>query len=328
MNDIVGETPFLELRLAARRQEAEGIVSFELMHPDGAPLPAFEAGAHILVDVAPGVSRAYSLCNDPAERHRYLIAVLRTEDSRGGSVGMHQAIQPGQLVRVSFPRNEFELLPGEGRTLLIAGGIGITPLLAMAETLANANREFELHYCTREAAKTAFTARIKTRFSARTRFYHDLPPEAPPFDARKVLQQRGPNDQVYVCGPSGFIDHILSTAAALGWDKRQLHREFFAPPTTQPDALADETAFDLILSSSGKKVHVPCGVSAAAALLEAGISLSMSCEQGICGTCATTVLDGVPEHRDHYLTDEDKARNDCFMPCRSRARTPELLLDL
>ncbi|QGS32394.1 PDR/VanB family oxidoreductase [Cupriavidus metallidurans] len=327
MSNHAGDAPFLELRLSERRKEADGILSFELVHPDGEQLPAFDAGAHILVDIVPGVSRAYSLCNDPAERHRYVIAVLRTEDSRGGSVGMHQAIEPGQLVRVSAPRNEFELVQSAGRSLLFAGGIGITPLLSMAETLANADREFELHYCTRDAAKTAFTSRIETRFSKQARIYHDLASKEQPFDARKVLKQGGSDDHVYACGPSGFIEHILSTAAELGWEKRQLHREFFGSPTTQNDGSA-ETAFDLILASSGKKVHVPCGVSAATALLEAGISLSMSCEQGICGTCVTTVLNGMPDHRDHYLTDDDRSRNDCFMPCCSRSLTAELLVDL
>nr|WP_315597290.1 PDR/VanB family oxidoreductase [uncultured Cupriavidus sp.] len=323
------EAATLELMVARRAREAEGIDSFELVHPEGASLPSFTAGAHIVVDILPGLSRAYSLCNDPVERHRYLIAVLLSDDSRGGSAAMHETLVPGRLIRVSVPRNEFELVRSAVRSLLVAGGIGITPILAMAEAQATAGAEFELHYCSRRAEKTAFLSRIHgSRFSARSHIYHDSGPEALQFDAREVLTGRDGDTHVYVCGPAGFIEHVLSTARGLGWDEHRLHREFFTAPVSDADEARSDSSFDLVLASSGKRVHVPCGMSAAAALLEAGIPLSMSCEQGICGTCVTTVLDGTPDHRDHYLTEEDRARNDCFMPCCSRAQTSELLLDL
>lgn len=242
---------------------------------------------------------------------------------------MHETLKSGQVVRVSAPRNEFELVHSGGRSLLIAGGIGITPLLAMAESLATTDAEFELHYCSRQMEKAAFLSRIQTsRFSERAHIYHDSGPEALQFDAREVLKERNGDDHVYVCGPAGFIDYVLSAAESQGWDKHQLHREFFSAPIPKSEEVGSDASFDLVLASSGKRVHVPCGVSAAEALVAVGISLSMSCEQGICGTCVTTVLDGVPDHRDHYLTDEDRARNDCFMPCCSRAQTAELLLDL
>jgi vanillate O-demethylase ferredoxin subunit len=325
----------MKLLVAVRREEAQGIRSFELVHPEGLPLPPFDAGAHILVEAAPGVSRAYSLCNDPAERHRYVIGVLRTGDSRGGSVAMHERLHVGVSVQVSPPRNEFALVPGAKRSILLGGGIGITPLLAMADQLSTGRSDFALHYCTRDAARTAFVERIaQSGFAERACVHLDDGPEAQRFDAAQVLAAPAPDTHVYVCGPAGFIAHVMSTAERLGWPANQLHREYFAPPETQASAggaaavKAVDTAFELVLASSGRRITVHPGQSAAHALQEAAIPLVMSCEQGICGTCVTTVLEGTPDHRDHYLTEDDRQRNDCFMPCCSRARSAQLVIDL
>lgn len=319
----------MDLRLAARREEADGIESFELVHPEGHLLPSFEAGAHILVQAAPGVLRAYSLCNDPSERHRYLIGVLRTSDSRGGSVALHEALHAGMLIRTSRPRNAFGLANGASRSILLGGGIGITPLLAMAAHLAAAQADFVLHYCTRDASRTAFTGHIaQASYARNVRFHQDDGPDVQRFNAAQALGQPTPGTHVYVCGPAGFIAHAMSTAKGLGWPASQLHSEYFTPPAAPADELAAEAAFDLVLTSSGRRIAVRAGQSAAHALQDAGVPLVMSCEQGICGTCVTTVLQGTPDHRDHYLTDEDRRRNDCFMPCCSRACSAELVLDL
>lgn len=328
MSGAVASPADLALRVAARHEEAQGIVSFELTHPEGLPLPPFEAGAHLLVEAAPGVTRAYSLCNDPAQRHRYLIGVLHDRGSRGGSAAMHQRLQPGMVVRTSKPRNEFALVAGARRSILLGGGIGITPLLAMAERLASLRADFALHYCTRDAARTAFAQRIaESRFAANTQLHHDDGPMPQRFDAGRVLAQPELGTHVYVCGPAGFIAHAMSTAQPLGWPASQLHREYFAPPESAEEPIQD-SAFDLVLASSGRRIAVRTGQSAAQALQDAGVPLVMSCEQGICGTCVTTVLDGAPDHRDHYLTEDDRQRNDCFMPCCSRALGAELLIDL
>lgn len=326
----------IALRVAARRDEAQGIVSFELRHPEGLPLPPFDAGAHLLVGAAPGLTRAYSLCNDPAERDRYLIAVLHGADPHGGSAALHRHLLPGMTLRASKPRNAFAMSAGARRSILLGGGIGITPLLAMAELLASSDADFALHYCTRDAARTAFAQRIAgSRFAANTQLHHDDGPASQRFDAERVLARPAADTHVYVCGPAGFIAHAMSTAQRLGWAERQLHREYFAAPAaaaaTAPAAAqwpAADAAFDLVLASSGRRIAVNAGRSAAQALQEAGVALVMSCEQGICGTCVTTVLHGTPDHRDHYLTQEDRQRNDCFMPCCSRALGGELVLDL
>jgi vanillate O-demethylase ferredoxin subunit len=331
----------LQLRLASCRKEAEGVLSFELVHPDGLPLPAFEPGAHLLVEAAPGVLRAYSLCNDPAERHRYVIAVLRSGESRGGSVAMHDRMNAGDSIRTSRPRNEFALADDARRSILLGGGIGITPLLAMAERLCATQSDFVLHYCTRDAARTAFADRIqRSPFAASTRIHHDDGADALRFDAEQVLARPECGTHVYVCGPGGFIAHVMSTAQRLGWPAGQLHREYFAPPdaldmsgvTDMPgapaEAAAKDTAFSLVLASSGRRIAVNADQSAAQALQDAGVPLVMSCEQGICGTCVTTVLEGAPDHRDHYLTEADRQRNDCFMPCCSRALGSQLIVDL
>ncbi|MDM0066832.1 PDR/VanB family oxidoreductase [Variovorax sp. J31P207] len=319
----------LQLRVAQRRCEAVGVVAFDLVDPDGAPLPPFEAGAHLLVETAPGIVRAYSVCNSPTETERYTIAVLREPDSRGGSSALHERVKPGNLLRTSAPRNEFPLQIRAKRSLLLAGGIGITPLLAMAERLCETDGDFVLHYCTREAARTAFSSRLaESRFAGRVHIHHDDGNAAQRFEAAQVLASPSEHTHIYVCGPGGFIEHVLSTAKALGWAPEQLHREFFAPPVKAVDAAEKDAAFDLILSSSGQRVHVPAGCSAASALQAAGVPLVVSCEQGVCGTCVTTVLEGEPEHRDCYLTDDDRRRNDCFTPCCSRARSSELRIDL
>lgn len=319
----------MDLRLAARREEADGILSFELVHPEGRLLPPFEAGAHILVQTSPGIVRAYSLCNDPSERHRYLIGVLRAPDSRGGSVALHDALHAGMAIRASHPRNAFALASGASRSILLGGGIGITPLLAMAAHLAVTQADFVLHYCTRDASRTAFTGHIaQASYARNVRFHQDDGADAQRFDAAQALGWPTPGTHVYVCGPAGFIAHVMSTAEGLGWPASQLHSEYFTPPEEPADAHAAGVAFDLVLASSGRRVTVRAGQSAAQALQDAGVPLVMSCEQGICGTCVTTVLQGTPDHRDHYLTEEDRERNDCFMPCRSRACSAELVLDL
>ncbi|MGJ7565942.1 PDR/VanB family oxidoreductase [Variovorax sp. GB1R11] len=316
------------LQVAARRDEAQGIVSFELRHPEGLPLPSFDAGAHLLVEAAPGLTRAYSLCNDPGERDRYLIAVLLGPNPLGGSAALHRQLQPGMTLRASKPRNAFPMSPGGRRSILLGGGIGITPLLAMAEMLAARQADFTLHYCTRDAARTAFAQRIAgSRFAANTQLHCDDGPASQRFDAEFVLARPAVDTHVYVCGPAGFMAHVMSTAQRLGWPGSQMHSEFFAAPESE-QAPATDVGFELVLASSGRRIAVRPGQSAAQALQDAGVPLVMSCEQGICGTCVTTVLDGTPDHRDHYLTREDRERNDCFMPCCSRALGRELVLDL
>ncbi|PPE70783.1 oxidoreductase [Caldimonas thermodepolymerans] len=319
-------TPTLQVRVAARTVEAQDICSFELVAADGGTLPAFTAGAHVEVEIAPGLVRPYSLCNDPAERHRYLIAVRREPASRGGSQALHERVQVGDRLTVSAPRNRFPLAADGGPSLLLAGGIGITPLLAMAEQLARDGQPFELHYCARSPAHAAFAARIAaSRFAGQVRFHYSSGPGAQRLDLGALLARVPTDTHLYVCGPLRLIDEALALARARGWDASRLHHEYFSAEVAPS---AGDGAFEVELARTGRVIAVPGDQTVTQALSAAGIFVPTSCEQGVCGTCLTRVLDGIPDHRDLYLTPEEQAANDQFTPCCSRAKTPRLVLDL
>lgn len=316
----------LQVRVAARTVEAEGICGFELVAADGAALPAFSAGSHIDLAVPGGPTRQYSLCNGPADQHCYRIAVLLEPASRGGSAGLHARVQPGDLLQIGAPKNHFPLAHDATRHLLLAGGIGVTPILCMAERLAVTGADFEMHYCTRSKARTAFADRIAASpFASRVSIHHDDGPAAQRFDIAARLAKPEPGTHLYVCGPKGFMDAVLGTARAAGWPEAQLHFEFFSADVAPS---ADDGAFEVQLASSGRIVLVPKDRSCVQALADAGVDVPVSCEQGVCGTCLTRVMDGVPDHKDLYLTPEEQAANDQFLPCCSRAKTPRLVLDL
>jgi vanillate O-demethylase ferredoxin subunit len=315
----------MRLKLVRKYPLAVDICGFELADPDGRALPAFSAGAHIDVQVGPGLTRQYSLCNNPEDRHRYVIGVLRDAKSRGGSIAMH-ALPEGVELEVGEPKNHFPLAAEASHSLLIAGGIGVTPILCMAERLAHLGASFEMHYCTRSPERSAFLGRLsEPDLAARTRVYFDSAPEAERIDLRVLLAAPAPATHLYVCGPGGFIDLVLTEARAAGWAETQLHREYFSAPAAP--AGRDEP-FQVKLASSGQLVEVAAGQSVVQALAAAGIDILTSCEQGVCGTCLTRVLEGEPDHRDAYLTDEEKAAGDRFLPCCSRSRSPLLVLDL
>jgi vanillate O-demethylase ferredoxin subunit len=315
----------IEVRVAARACEAEAICSYELVRLDGAPLPPFEAGAHIDVHLAGNLVRQYSLCNAPGETHRYQIGVLRDADSRGGSQAMHDHIDTGSVLQISAPKNHFPLVQAQ-RTLLLAGGIGVTPILAMAESLAAQGAAFEMHYSARSPERAAFKERIgASSFAGQVHFHYDSGDAAQKLDLARLLAAPDPGTHLYVCGPQGFIDHVLGGARKLGWPAAQLHVEYFSAAAV--DTSGDQ-AFDVKLASSGKVVTVPAGKTVIKVLAEQGVEIPYSCEEGVCGTCLTRVLEGVPDHRDMYLTEEEQAANDQFTPCCSRAKTTVLVLDL
>ena len=313
------------VRIARKTPEAQDICSFELVAADGGNLPPFTAGAHIDVHLEGGLVRQYSLCNDPRETHRHLIAVLCEPASRGGSIAMH-ALREGQELHISGPRNHFSLAVGARRHLLLAGGIGITPILCMVEQLASEGAAFEMHYCTRSADRTAFQQRLRSPpFSKRVHFHHDDGPVGQKLDLAAVVAAPRPDDHLYVCGPGGFIDAVLGAARTAGWPQEALHREYFANAAT---ARAEEGAFEVQIATTGALIRVAPQQTVVSALAAAGIEVPVSCEQGVCGTCVTRLLGGTPDHRDVYLTDQERARGDCFTPCCSRARSPRLVLDL
>lgn len=317
----------LLVRVARKAVEALDIQSFELVDVNGAALPAFTAGAHLDVFLPNGLIRQYSLCNDPAETHRYLIGVLRDPASRGGSQAMHDLVNEGDVLQVSAPKNHFPLVAGAQRSLLLAGGIGITPILCMAESLATQGSGFEMHYCARERERTAFFERIAgAAFASKVQFHFDAGAPEQKLDIAALLAKPEAGCHLYVCGPKGFINAVLDQAKSAGWPAEQLHCEFFAGEEVK--ALAGDGSFQVKLASSGKWVTVPADTTVVKALAAAGVDVMVSCEQGVCGTCLTKVLDGEVDHRDQYLTPEEQAANDQFLPCCSRAKSPVLVLDL
>ena len=317
----------MKVVVTRKRQEAQGIFSFELASEDGHALPAFSAGSHIDVHVPGGPVRQYSLCNDPTETHRYLIAVLRDPASRGGSDGMHDRVQEGDTLEISAPRNHFSLAHEARRSLLLAGGIGVTPIVCMAERLAVLGADFEMHYAARSRERTAFVDRIQASgFANRVNFHFDDRDPSQKLDLATVLSKSDVGTHLYVCGPKGFMDAVLSTARAQGWDEAQLHWEFFAGVDAAPRV--DDGSFEVQLASSGRVITIAPDETVVQALSNAGVEIMVSCEQGVCGTCLTRVLDGTPDHRDCYLTPEEQAANDQFTPCCSRSKSVRLVLDL
>ena len=246
--------PWLTLKVAAKQTEALDICSFELADPTGSHLPPFSAGAHIDVEVRDGLIRQYSLCNHSDERHRYLIAVLRDSHPRGGSHWMHDDVKEGQSIRVSEPKNHFPLAAHTKRSVLLAGGIGVTPILCMAERLAHVGADCTMHYCTRSRERTAFYERInQSAFKERVRFHFDSGPAEQRLDLDVMLKDKD-GAHLYVCGPTGFMDWVLSTARMRGWPEEQVHREYF---TAAPVDTSQDGSFEVKIASSGRFIRVP-----------------------------------------------------------------------
>lgn len=314
----------MTLQVSRKYASARDICVVELIDPAGAPLPGFSAGAHIDVHLGEGLIRQYSLCNAPSERNRYVIGVLLAPDSRGGSIAVH-ALSEGALLQVSEPKNHFVLDGTAIHSILLAGGIGITPLLCMAEDLAGRGASFELHYGVRSPDRLAFADRLAAQhLAAHVHSYCDHAPSHERLDFERLLMARREGAHLYVCGPVGFIDRVLTTAKKAAWPDECVHREYFSAA----QMAVTSGAFLLRLASTGQVVTVGADQTAVEALAAHGIVVPTSCEQGVCGTCLTRVLDGTPDHRDLYLTDAERALNDQFLPCCSRSRTPALVIDL
>jgi vanillate monooxygenase ferredoxin subunit len=330
-SDIITATAvaaILSVRVVGRRDEAREVCSLELADLHGAPLPPFEAGAHIDVHLPGGLTRQYSLCGQPDSQH-YLIGVLRSPTSRGGSIKVHDGVKLGDVLRIGVPKNHFRLAPSAHHSVLIAGGIGITPILTMAETLLQRCTSFELHYAARSADRLAFRSRILgSGLRDHTTFHLDDAPAQQQLDAPTILRESPRDAHVYVCGPQGLIDLVRREAAAIGYSDAQVHFEFFTVDTASATSCPSGGAFRVQLARSGRVLPVPPGVSIVNVLATAGVDVPTSCELGVCGTCMTRVLQGVPDHRDLYLTPAERARNDCFTPCVSRALSELLVLDL
>jgi ferredoxin-NADP reductase len=320
----VNEAQTLSVEVTAIEQVTPLIKHFKLVSAAGGDLPAFSGGSHIIV-VMRGTSRIhrnpYSLLSSPYRLDSYEIGVRRMEESRGGSHYMHDTLRIGSRLEIAHPVNLFALDKIARKHVLIAGGIGITPMLAQLEDLHDGAVPYELHYAVRSAEHAAFLTRLRQREGDRVRMYYDS--EQQLIDFEGLLSNQPLGTHVYVCGPAGLIDRVVATARACGWPDSHIHWEqFSAPPVGDP--------FDVFLARAKLHVHVAPDQSLLESIEAAGVEVPYLCRGGVCGFCQTRVLalDGELLHNDHYLSDKDKAGAGTIMPCVSRARCKSLVLDL
>lgn len=317
----------LTVRVVTVRQETTAIAVYELADAQGADLPSFTAGAHIDVLLPSGLVRQYSLCNDPSDGTRYFVAVQREAHGRGGSAEVHETFAAGRLVEITAPQNHFPLSPQARSHLLIAGGIGITPILAMVGVLSRGQAEWSLHYCTRSPEQTAFREFLTAPgLRERVHFHHDDGDPSKGLDTKAMLAGFRQDCHVYCCGPGGLMQAVRE--AGQHWPKGTLHFEHFSPDPISDRAPDSTGAFQVELASSGRVFDVPADKSILDVLRAAGLEVDYMCQEGVCGTCLTEVLEGVPDHRDLVLDEEEKAANKLIAICCSRARSPKLKLGL
>ncbi|MER6290590.1 PDR/VanB family oxidoreductase [Streptomyces sviceus] len=319
-------TTWTDAVVVARYDATPRIAVLDLARADGGELWEYEPGAHIDVQVGTaGLIRQYSLCGPPGIRKQYRLAVLDEPASRGGSRAMH-ALTEGDTLRIAAPRNRFGLTSAR-RHVLLAGGIGITPLLSMAQSLDATGGDYHLHYCARSRSEAAFLADLEHHPRV-TLHFDDEPPEQR-LDLASDLGDSAPGTAVYVCGPGGFMDYVLGRAAELGWPASALHKERFSPspPVATEPGGGGEGGFTVRLSSTGAEYLVPEDQSVLDVLLANGVAAPNSCGQGICGECIVRVRTGEPDHRDDVLTDEERGEG-LFTPCSSRSKSPILELEL
>ena len=312
-------TQLLDLTVASIAQETPDIKSFELAAKDGADLPAF-------VDVITegGLRRSYSIASDPTERNHYTLGVLREPKSRGGSSWMH-AISQGDTISITPPENLFPLADGNGPHILIAGGIGITPMLAMARVLKARGAAFHLHYCTRSAEQTAFLDMAKSVAGDNLTLHHDGGDPSKGMDLAATLKDQPSGAHLYICGPGGLITAVRDASAH--WSDDSVHFELFAAAPTNADWKNE--AFDIYLSRRRLDLTVPADRTILEVIRAEGIALDSSCEQGFCSTCQVRLISGEAEHRDQILSAEEKAKGDKILTCISRAKPGEkLVLDI
>ena len=310
----------LQLTVRSVAQPNAVVRVIELMRADGVALPSFAPGAHVDVKLPNGLSRSYSLVNDPDDAKRYLLGVGLDAQSRGGSRFIHQQLQPGTVLEVSSPRNHFPLAEDAAHSILIAGGIGITPILCMARRLRKFGRSWELHYVARTPEHAAFLAELE-QLGPEVHLYFDQAPGGGPLPLKRLIADAAPSTHLYCCGPTGMLDAFERFAA--GRDEETVHLERFAG--TAPVA---GKGFELVLQRSARTLRVAEGQTILQTLIGAGFKPEHSCAEGVCGTCETRVLEGRPDHHDQVLTKKERESGRVMMICCSGSLDPRLVLDI
>jgi vanillate O-demethylase ferredoxin subunit len=327
---IMERTTF-NVRVESVRDEAHGVRSFSVSRLDGQPFDRYEPGAHIDVVGPSGLTRQYSLCGDPDQRDAHLFAVKREDASRGGSRALHDEVTVGSELTIGAPRNLFQLAPGADEHILVAAGIGVTPLLSMAYRLLKQRQRFTLHYFARSAEHAAFLPLLsRAPFSDHVKFHFGVTREQLDAVLGDCLQGSREGTHIYTCGPAPFMERVVAIGeTCVAPDAIHLER-FAAEPASA--AMSGEAAtldaFDVRIASSGATVHVDKDTTIVAALASIGIEVDTSCGEGVCGTCMIDVVSGTPEHRDHCLSKAERASGKVICCCVSRATSPVLVLDL
>jgi len=328
MNDTV-----FDVRVCAARLVAEGVLSFELRLPDGADLPSFTAGSHIDLHLPNGLVRNYSLVNSPAERHRYVLAVSRDANSTGGSRYLFENQMVGQTLKISAPRNNFTLVEDAHHVVLIAGGIGITPLHSMILRLEDMAAGWELHYGVRDRATAAFRREFEALEEAqpgRVHFNFDAE-EGRMLDVEHVVAQAPADAHLYCCGPLPMLE--IFNATVKGRAPETVHVEYFTPPGQRAGADASAVSeglktFTVVLKGSGESYEIGPEDSILGVLLENGVNAAWSCGEGMCGTCLVEVAEGEPDHKDFILSENERASNRMMTICVSGSKSKKLVIDL
>lgn len=322
MADAFSTAATMTLRVTRKDEIACGIDLFELKRPDGGELPQFTAGAHVSLKVPNGLIRKYSLCNDPAERDRYQVAVKREENGRGGSISLIENVRAGDGLIVAPPVNDFELARNAQAFIFIAGGIGITPIMSMMRALnAIPGKQYKLYYCTRSPEFTAFREELSgPDFEGKVIIHHDDGDPARALDLWPIVEERKNRAHLYCCGPRPLMQAVRDMTGH--WSSTAIHMEAFSEAETRKP---DDKPFNVTLAKSGETFEVPVGVTILEAMRARGHEVPSSCESGTCGTCRTKLLAGEVDHRDLVLADHE--RGDQIMICVSRARSGDLVID-
>jgi len=313
------------LVVADKAIEAHNMVSLELVDPDGEELPAFSPGSHVDVTLPGGLVRQYSLCNSAADRHRYRIGVWKDPNGRGGSRAVHETVKVGDALQVSLPRNRFRVPRNTRRAVLLARGIGVTPILSIADDLKSRSIPFELHYVFALMSPDSFRGTIDgANFAEDTKYYLEDSERNQLLNAAAVLAEQPEETHLFICGADWWLDPIIKIATQKGWSDERIHVERF---TTKLAAAQLDKVFDVKIASTGAGFKIPGDKTIAGFLEENGVKIPTSCEQGMCGTCKVKVLDGEADHRDKRLSPEQRAEG-YILACVSRAKGDMLVLDL
>jgi tetrachlorobenzoquinone reductase len=308
---------------------ASDTIAVEFVPSDETELPAFESGAHVDLLLPNGIRRSYSLCNRPTDRNRYVVGVKKANPSRGASSYIHDHLRVGQRIEITGPRNNFPLAQAAERSIFIAGGIGITPIWSMIQTLESDGRPWKLFYAARTSKDAAFLRELQALGAAHSgrvdiRFDHE--PGVAMLDIEGIVNENAdPGAHFYACGPSPMLDAFEAATKSIPETNRHLERFSADAKESSEGALAE---YDVVLAKSAMTLRITAEKSLLDTLLDSGVNVEFSCMEGICGSCRVAVQEGLPDHRDHVLTEEERARNDCVLVCCCGSRTERLVLDL